>query len=172
MWISSFQIPLAGDIRPYFTMQDSDHAQLVNKLPPKAGLLLGVTNPFFEKSCLHWPHVLSLGRQTPYVMFLPVSVAVTHCRNINSPRQKTSALGSAGPAPGWKTKTHRRYISKDRDLLKQLVHACYKGNDTTRNFICLSSGVLIFQLIPTQEWRLLWLSGAIFFHVQHSLSYL
>ena len=67
MCISLFQIPLAGDIRPYFTMQDSDHAQLVNKLPPKAGLLLGVTNPFFEKSCLHWPHVLSLGRQTQYV---------------------------------------------------------------------------------------------------------
>lgn len=71
MWISNrFQIPLAGDIRPYFTMQDSDHTQLVNRLPPKAGLLLGVTNPFFEKSCLHWPHVLSLGRQTQYVLFL------------------------------------------------------------------------------------------------------
>lgn len=60
-----FQIPLAGDIRPYFTMQDSDLAQLVNKLPPKAGLLLGVTNPFFEKSCMHWPHILSLGRRIP-----------------------------------------------------------------------------------------------------------
>ena len=66
-----FQIPLAGDIRPYFTMQDSDHTQLVNRLPPKAGLLLGVTNPFFEKSCLHWPHVLSLGRQTQFVFYLP-----------------------------------------------------------------------------------------------------
>ena len=29
----------------------------------------------------------------------------------------------AGPAPGWQTKTHNRYISKDRDLLKQLEHA-------------------------------------------------
>ncbi|KIM35253.1 hypothetical protein M413DRAFT_20781 [Hebeloma cylindrosporum] len=107
-------IPLAGEIRPYFTMQDSDHAQLVNKLPPKAGLIIGVTNPFFEKSCVHWPHVLSLGRRvtTP-----------------SSARQKSPSLGvPAGPAPGWKTKTHKRYISKDRVLLKQLENAL-KGND-------------------------------------------
>jgi hypothetical protein len=63
----TFQIPLAGDIRPYFTLQDSDHATLVNRLPPKAGLILGVTNPFFEKSCSHWPHVLSLGVRREYV---------------------------------------------------------------------------------------------------------
>lgn len=56
-------IPIAGDFRPYFTMQDGDHSALINKLPPKPGLLIGVTNPFFEKSCNHWPHVLSLGRR-------------------------------------------------------------------------------------------------------------
>ncbi|KDR78789.1 hypothetical protein GALMADRAFT_118246 [Galerina marginata CBS 339.88] len=109
-------IPLAGDIRPYFTMQDSDHSRLVNRLPPKAGLLLGVTNPFFEKSCVHWPHVLSLGRRVP----------------VNSPRQKSPILGApAGPPPGWKTKTHRRYISKDRVLLKQLENAL-KGDEKMR----------------------------------------
>ncbi|KAF8150895.1 hypothetical protein B0H34DRAFT_666138 [Crassisporium funariophilum] len=111
-------IPLAGDIRPYFTMQDSDHQQLVNKLPPKAGLLLGVTNPFFEKSCSHWPHVLSLGRRVPATN--------------SSARQKSPSLGApAGPPPGWQTKTHRRYISKDRTLLKQLENAC-RGDDRMR----------------------------------------
>jgi hypothetical protein len=58
------QIPLAGDIRPYFTIHDKDHSFLVNKAPPKAGLVIGVTNPFFEKSCAHWPHVLSVGRKS------------------------------------------------------------------------------------------------------------
>lgn len=117
---SPFQIPLAGDIRPYFTMQDSDNAQLVNRLPAKPGLLLGVTNPFFAKSCVHWPHVLSLGRET-------------------HSGQKSSTLGApAGPAPGWKTKTHRRYISKDRELLKQLENACFKGNDKSRMEASLS----------------------------------
>ena len=96
-------------------MQDSDSSQLVNKLPPKPGLLLGVTNPFFEKSCVHWPHVLSLGR-----------------RMVSSPRQKSPTLGApVGPPPGWKTKTHKRYISKDRELLKRLENAL-KGGDQAR----------------------------------------
>lgn len=58
------QIPLAADIRPYFTIHDKDHTLLVNKASPKAGLLIGVTNPFFESSCAHWPHVLSVGRKS------------------------------------------------------------------------------------------------------------
>jgi len=54
-------------------------------------------------------------------------------QTINSSRQRSPALGApAGPAPGWKTKTHKRYISKDRELLKQLEHACSKGNDKLR----------------------------------------
>ncbi|KAF5327197.1 hypothetical protein D9619_004708 [Psilocybe cf. subviscida] len=108
-------IPLAGDIRPYFTMQDADYLELVNKRQPKAGLILGVTNPFFEKSCTHWPHVLSLGRRIPAAA---------------SPNmQRSPALGaSAGPTPGWVTKTHKRHISKDRALLKQLEGALKRDN--------------------------------------------
>jgi Stabilization of polarity axis len=60
------KIPLANDIRPYFTIHDNDHASLVNKAPPKAGLLVGITNPFIERSCKHWPHVLSLGQRAQY----------------------------------------------------------------------------------------------------------
>jgi hypothetical protein len=33
----------------------------MNERAPKVGLLVGVTNPFFEKTCGHWPHVLTLG---------------------------------------------------------------------------------------------------------------
>ncbi|KAK7461946.1 hypothetical protein VKT23_008378 [Stygiomarasmius scandens] len=101
-------IPLGGDIRPYFTIHDKDHSALANKLPPKSGILLGVTNPFFDRTCSHWPHILSLGRKT-------------------SPQTATKtnpSLVSPGPAPGWKTKLHKRYISKDRVLLKQLEEAC------------------------------------------------
>ncbi|KAL1744012.1 hypothetical protein HDZ31DRAFT_39588 [Schizophyllum fasciatum] len=111
-------IPLAGDIRPYFTIHDRDHLALVNKLPPKAGLLLGVTNPFFERSCAHWPHILSLG-------YIRNSIAL-------HPSKGGSAgimQATAGPRPGWKTKTHKRYVSKDRALLKQLESACDKGGE-------------------------------------------
>ncbi|KAI0303677.1 hypothetical protein B0F90DRAFT_1626145, partial [Multifurca ochricompacta] len=87
-------IPWAGDFRPYFTIHDREHAALVNERAPKAGLLLGVTNPFFEKACSHWPHVLSLGGNM--------------------------STRFAGPLPGWKTKSHKRYTSKDGQLLQQL----------------------------------------------------
>ncbi|KAL0577978.1 hypothetical protein V5O48_004015 [Marasmius crinis-equi] len=107
-------IPLAGDIRPYFTIHDQDHTFLINKLPPKSGILLGVTNPLFHKSCSHWPHILSLGRN------------VRHTAGLN--RKPAHALANPGPAPGWKTTTHKRYISKDRTLLKQLEDAC-KGSE-------------------------------------------
>jgi hypothetical protein len=36
----------------------------------------------------------------------------------------------AGPVPGWKTKTHKRYISKDRSLLKELEEAL-RGSERT-----------------------------------------
>ncbi|KAJ4480145.1 hypothetical protein J3R30DRAFT_3701503 [Lentinula aciculospora] len=101
-------IPLAGDIRPYFTIHDKDHSLLVNKLPPKPGIILGVTNPYFNRSCSHWPHILSLGRYTPP----------------NTATKTTSAAATPGPPPGWTTKLHKRYISKDRALLKQLEDAC------------------------------------------------
>lgn len=99
-------IPLANDFRPYFTIHDKDHAILVNKLPPKSGLVLGVTNPFFQKSCAHWPHVLSVGLKS------------------SLHRQGNAAI-MAGPPPGWCTRTHRRYISKDRQLLAAIEKACH-----------------------------------------------
>ncbi|KAI0635694.1 DUF1630-domain-containing protein [Trametes polyzona] len=99
-------IPLSGDFRPFFTIHDADHTALVNSRPPKAGLLLGVTNPYFERACKHWPHVLCLGRQLP-------------------PREKSEKQGIVvGPTPGWRT-THKRYTSRDHVLLKQLEHACH-----------------------------------------------
>lgn len=99
-------IPLANDFRPYFTIHDKDHAILVNKLPPKSGLVLGVTNPFFQKSCAHWPHVLSVGLKS-------------------SLHRQGNAVIMAGPPLGWCTRTHRRYISKDRQLLAAIEKACH-----------------------------------------------
>lgn len=79
----------------------------MNERAPKAGLLLGVTNPFFEKTCSHWPHVLALGGKS--------------C----CPNPPTRL---AGPSPGWKTKTHKRYTTKDRQLLRTLETTAGSGN--------------------------------------------
>lgn len=121
-------IPLAADIRPYFTIHDRDHALLVNKSPPKVGLVIGVTNPFFAKSCTHWPHVLSVGRKT---------------------RQGATVV--TGPCAGWTTKTHRRYISKDRQLLKRIEKACASSTldrmqaslELRRHFCSRTNAVLV-----------------------------
>ncbi|KAN0120747.1 hypothetical protein V8E52_004016 [Russula decolorans] len=100
-------IPWAGDFRPYFTIHDKEYKTLVNEKAPKSGLLLGVTNPFFEKTCSHWPHVLTLG---------------------GKPNRQDPPARFAGPSPGWKTKTHKRYTSKDRQLLRTLETAAGSGN--------------------------------------------
>ncbi|KAI0749536.1 hypothetical protein C8Q80DRAFT_1101293 [Daedaleopsis nitida] len=107
-------IPLSGDFRPFFTIHDADHTALVNPRPPKSGLLLGVTNPFFERACKHWPHVLSLGRQQT-------------AQEKKSSGQHGIAIG---PAPGWKS-IHKRYTSRDHAVLKQLEQAC-KGSDHSK----------------------------------------
>ncbi|OBZ72447.1 Protein DENND6B, partial [Grifola frondosa] len=106
-------IPLAGDFRPFFTIHDADHSTLVNPRPPKAGLLLGVTNPLFERACQHWPHILSLGRN-------PKVKGKRHSKMDFAP----------GPVPGWKS-THKRYTSRDHALLKQLEYACH-GSDQNK----------------------------------------
>ncbi|GBE88217.1 DUF1630-domain-containing protein [Sparassis crispa] len=109
-------IPLAGDFRPFFTIHDADHTVLVNPRPPQAGLLLGVTNPFFDRACKHWPHVLSLGRLPPK----------------KSGTGKDSREDTAiGPSPGWTSRTHKRYISRDRALLQQVQDAC-RGSDISK----------------------------------------
>jgi len=94
-------IPNAIDFRPYFTIHDKDYASIIKKKTPSAGLLIGVTNPLFSNLCEHWPHRLSLGRKS----------------------DAQSNGNFAGPIPGWITKTHNRYISKDKELLARLEDA-------------------------------------------------
>ncbi|KZT07668.1 DUF1630-domain-containing protein [Laetiporus sulphureus 93-53] len=106
-------IPVAGDFRPFFTIHDADHTALVNPRPPSAGLLLGVTNPYFEGACKHWPHVLSLGRTPPT-------------------KSKAHVAASPGPLPGWKSRMHKRYVARDHALLEQLKAACTGSEQAKR----------------------------------------
>jgi len=54
-------IQYSGDIRPYFTVQDSDYKEFATKTKVPANVIIGVTNPYFIKALEHWPHVISLG---------------------------------------------------------------------------------------------------------------
>ncbi|ELU40474.1 FAD/FMN-containing protein [Rhizoctonia solani AG-1 IA] len=104
-----------GDIRPYFHIHDRDFPLLITKNAPRPGLIIGVTNPYFENVCKHWPHILSVGASE------------------RVPRHSTASRHSAalasqtlGPTPGYHT-NHNRYISKDRALLKRLEAAIKEG---------------------------------------------
>ena len=48
-------MPLAGDFRPYFIIHDEGHVTLINRDTTQARLLLGMTNPFHDETCKHWP---------------------------------------------------------------------------------------------------------------------
>jgi hypothetical protein len=57
------QLEYGGEHRPFFTIHDSDFKRYSEiKLEDlKAGVLLGVTNPYFTKALEHWPHVICVG---------------------------------------------------------------------------------------------------------------
>ncbi|KAF9500004.1 hypothetical protein BDN71DRAFT_1257282 [Pleurotus eryngii] len=148
------------DIRPYMTINDTDCSALINaKHPGKAGLVLGVTNPWLEQQCMHWGCAISL-RGSAFSYQTPVIGSQGHnTPTVDSPIGTPSSVGSpitfqsgfrstpasssrvrfmfgigSGSDPanggfgtyGWKSRSYKRYISKDRSLLKKLEDA-WKG---------------------------------------------
>jgi hypothetical protein len=120
------QVPLATDFRPYFTIHDKEAPSLTGRGPPMAGLVLGVTNPQFARTCAHWPHVLSLGAP------LVPTGASAPAPGASKGKGPTMGMGMPGPPPGWMTKTHKRHVSKDRPLLKRIEDAYASGNKRSR----------------------------------------
>ncbi|EIW72107.1 hypothetical protein TREMEDRAFT_41513 [Tremella mesenterica DSM 1558] len=104
-------IPPAGDFRPYLHIHDHDFALLVNSNKPQAGVVVGVTNPFFRNAASHWPNVISL--PTPSRRPLPSSTSGDFPR----PDQPV----------GFLSRRHRS-VQKDRPLLKRLQALVDEGN--------------------------------------------
>ena len=126
------QIPLAGDFRPYITIHDRDYTTFINKNPPRAGLVIGVTNPFILSVTKHWPNILSLGWEDKnvYVYFSNItcdSHLVLFSLAHNSKGKPSRDMPGSGPVPGFVAQTHKRYSSKDRPLLKTWETALEKG---------------------------------------------
>ncbi|TXT06632.1 uncharacterized protein COLE_05963 [Cutaneotrichosporon oleaginosum] len=90
-------IPLAGDFRPYLHIHDHDFALLVNSNKPQAGVVVGVTNPFFRNAASHWPNVIAVpNKGAPR----PARAMPDHPDGFISKRQRS--------------------VQKERALLKQL----------------------------------------------------
>ncbi|WVR07677.1 hypothetical protein IAU60_004719 [Kwoniella sp. DSM 27419] len=108
-------IPPAGDFRPYLHIHDHDFSLLVNSNKPQAGIVVGVTNPFFRNAASHWPNVISIPAQRPR-------------------RVAPNGTSPAPPAPtvikdtpeGFISRRHRS-VQKDRTLLKRLEALAAEG---------------------------------------------
>ncbi|TCD70207.1 hypothetical protein EIP91_004387 [Steccherinum ochraceum] len=112
-------IPLTGDFRPFFTIHDADYSVFVNPRPPQPGTIIGVTNPIIERTCKHWPHLISLGALVRKEKHIPLTPKTPH-----TPWTPADSPMTAGPPPGWRSKSHKRYISRDRTVLKKIESAC------------------------------------------------
>ncbi|KAF8577586.1 DUF1630-domain-containing protein [Ramaria rubella] len=112
-WLRDFvrPIPLAGDFRPYITIHDRDYTSLINKHPPKAGLIIGVTNPFILSVTKHWPNVLSLSGEE------------NNTKPFNGKGKPSRDMPGSGPVPGFVSQTYKRLTSKDRPLLRSWERA-------------------------------------------------
>ncbi|OCF38214.1 hypothetical protein I316_00439 [Kwoniella heveanensis BCC8398] len=109
-------IPPAGDFRPYLHIHDHDFSLLVNSNKPQAGVVVGVTNPFFRNAASHWPNVISIPAQRPRRV-VP---------NGTSPAVAPSPVMKDTPE-GFLSRRHRS-VQKDRPLLKKLETLAAEGN--------------------------------------------
>jgi len=95
----SLQIQYSGDVRPYFTVQDSDYKEFTTKTKPASNVIIGVTNPYFVKALEHWPHMISLGSTKK-----------------SSPSKRTSSLD----IPQGANTKYDPYMRPDKKILKKL----------------------------------------------------
>jgi len=55
-----------ADYRPFYTIHDADFKELTSSNSSAIpGIILGVTNPFFNKALQHWPNLVRLAESTP-----------------------------------------------------------------------------------------------------------
>ncbi|KAI9145019.1 hypothetical protein BKA69DRAFT_1121963 [Paraphysoderma sedebokerense] len=109
-------IPYGGDYRPYFTIQDPDFKYMTKNMPPPKAIL-GCTNPFFYKAFERWPHIIRVGPPR-------LSKLQSRMQNQKTSRSPASSLDFVQGV----TSKHRRFVGRDKELLKIVAAAALKGN--------------------------------------------
>ncbi|CAG8464033.1 2903_t:CDS:10 [Paraglomus brasilianum] len=130
-------IPYCGDYRPYFTIHDTDFKSFVTKNKPPSNIILGVTNPFFNKAMQHWPNIIRVGK--PKLR----RATETSWRYINNPSSLDFVQGV--------TSKRKPVIAKDKSVLKLTAAAIAKGyppdylvnNTLRRYFVDLTEKFLV-----------------------------
>ncbi|KAK9763078.1 hypothetical protein K7432_010582 [Basidiobolus ranarum] len=139
-------VPYCGDFRPYFTIQDSDFKTYINKNRIPSAVILGVTNPFFDRALEHWPHHLRIGQSR-----------INKKWQTEKTPQRSSQLLSRFYSPSLLefsqglTSKRKRVVSRDHKLIKNMALEVAKGarsphilnNTLRRHFIDLTEKFMV-----------------------------
>lgn len=139
--------PLAycAESRPYFTIHDSEFKEFTQRPEGPPPIIIGVTNPFFNKPLQNWPHIIRLhGQQlqqssSPVGLLTGTLVGVGDGSNIVTTAtaggaSKNSSTGSklrkiksfsgsksTDCSPGVYTK-YKPFLQKDKSVIKKILH--------------------------------------------------
>ena len=136
-------IPFGGDFRPYLTIQDTDFKLLTNRARPvPPGTVVGVTNLVFGSFLDHFPNFVKVSR------YSDGSSSTTLKRNGSKANTRPIGLEEDSAIEAVTSK-HRRFLSKDKRLLKDVFEARAQGkshafinNMIRRHFVELSDRFL------------------------------
>ncbi|KAJ3026619.1 UNVERIFIED_CONTAM: Protein dennd6a [Siphonaria sp. JEL0065] len=107
-------VPFGGDFRPYFTIQDSEFKGMGGGGVGRNGghgVVLGVTNLFFEKLFSGWPHKVRAGRMAP-VFHAGGASPRNGVVGSESPPTNRAAMGRGQPIVGVTSSPPRVQVSK------------------------------------------------------------
>jgi hypothetical protein len=99
----------ASEVRPFFTIHDSDFMEITSKVN-RTGILLGLTNPFFSKTLCDWPHILCVGDANGGQML-----------NAEKLYKKPWDGKTLDSKPGFYSQ-YKTYLHTDKSLFKKLVN--------------------------------------------------
>lgn len=133
-------LPFCAEVRPFFTIHDSEFKEFTQRQQGPPSIILGVTNPFFFKTLKHWPHLIRLPENgTATGINICSNTCLNHVKTsyfvsvLNSslitskPQRKLkifSKLSDSGP--GVYTQ-YKPYLQKDKVFLKNLSAGVKKG---------------------------------------------
>lgn len=95
----------ANDYRPYFTIHDSEFQEFTSKTHTPSRIILGVTNPYFNKALQHWPNVIILDSDKN--------------KNLKILNPKEHSSSSLRGKPGFYTR-YKPFLNKDKNVKKLL----------------------------------------------------
>lgn len=139
-----------SDFRPFFTIHDPEFREYINsnatsaqsttlhtnnnQNATKTNVILGVTNPFFAKSLVHWPNIVQLCGMSSSKSSDQISSLISSFANLNQNQQQTQQstkipfvdrlrfTNTEQLRPGLNTKL-KPFLHKDRNFLTKILRS-------------------------------------------------